>query len=86
MYETIYETFVPKRLWFLFGKEMFLGKREFDKFIVHVELKEDIMCDSIFVIWEADTANQTIDVIQKEINLKKWDTLHFEYQIDVKFW
>jgi hypothetical protein len=27
-----------------------------------------------------------VDTIHREINLKKWDTLHFEYSIDVKFW
>ena len=83
MLENLTEIFVPKKLRFRFGDVWCFAEREWNKFVCNKELEEDLECDKIMVL---DIEDKIIETISREIKLNKWDTLHFEYSIDVKFW
>lgn len=84
MNEAIREAFVPKNLQIEFWKEIVCKSvRSWNTFILHQELNKDLKCESIVIksmSWEL------VDTIEREIDLKKGDILHFEYKVNVKFW
>lgn len=84
MNEAIREAFVPKNLEFYFWKDIVcVATRSMDTFVAHTELDQDLECKDIVI---KSTNGEVIDTIERDINLRKGDILHFEYKINVKFW
>lgn len=75
--------FIPTILTFCFGdKLVYVAGQENGLFTCHRELEEDLTCSEIIV----QSEKVIVDTIVRDIKLSKGDILHFEYQLDVKFW
>jgi hypothetical protein len=71
---------LPKQLLFRFWNNEFISDIVDWKYEVKIVLTKDVICDSILVEYEWSV----IDIIKQDIKLKDGDTLHFEYEINVK--
>lgn len=71
---------LPKQLLFRFWDSEFTSDIVDWKYELKRVLTKDVICDSILVEYEWSV----IDIIEQDIKLKDGDTLHFEYEINVK--
>lgn len=71
---------LPKQLLFRFWNNEFISDIVDWKYEVKIVLTKDVICDIILVEYEWSV----IDIIEQDIKLKDGDTLHFEYEINVK--